>query len=291
MNLEDYRNQQLVSEVTINSNLFNGEMLTILYHDVTNSAFYITIDALNRMEESDSIGCNTYCIPAVGLWFLSTEAYISTIYKILQAHEKSTGAQATLKTEKIVEKYSQIASYCSGKKITKPKFKNELQEFATFRNTLFHDLTLVKKPTYSHTLFSQRAEKLNEVDLIQSAIIAMNIFFYLKDLIDGIDLMPNIFISNQYEKADVLYDEVILKSFEELLSSKGLSSELSLRLTRKSLEHTVTINPMDCLISYEGPSYPNPSQTKFTVVEKYFTKSREARPMDPDLFKVPNYSK
>jgi hypothetical protein len=290
MNLEDFRNQQLVGESGVQTNLFNGQILPFLFHDSSNAAFYMTIDALRRMQQSESIGTNNYCIPGIGLWFMSTESFISTIYKIIQEHQRATSGTVTLTANKVIDKFVGIVSYCSNGAAPMPGLRNQIQEFATFRNTLFHDLTFIRVPANHHTLFASHANKLNEVDLIQAAIIALDTFTYLRHTFDTVDLMPNIWISNQFDKADTLFNEIIATSFTRILACKGLTTSLSLRPSTTMLGHQLTI-PMKFVISYAGPSYPTSCPPQSSIVAEEVKKAESKRPMEPGKFGIGNYTR
>jgi hypothetical protein len=217
--LEAYRDCHLVGESGMQSRLFSGDILPFLFHDSANTAFYITIDALKATQDSSVIGPTQYGIPAVNMWFLSVESLISTLYKIVLGDSESTKSRGAVRqTQKLLEKAEQIDSYISGGNATLSQMRLKLTEFATFRNTLLHDLTYVKRPTYSHTIFAVRAEKMNQVDLMEAVIVAINTFRYYRGAIHNIDLLPKIFINAQFDAIDLLAEEVLFPAFSEILA-------------------------------------------------------------------------
>lgn len=287
MKLEDFRNQQIMGEVAIHNPYFNGQPLPFLFHDTATAAFLMTKDALHNMQLQEFIGANGFCLPGVGLWFQATESYISTIYKLAVAESAHTG-RSIQTVRKVEEKLIQINQYFSLS--ISASTKNRLQEFAAFRNGIFHDLTLVRNTTYSHTVFSARPEKLNEVDLIQAARVAIDIFVTYRYLIKGVDLMPQVWIGNQYADLDSLADEVLYPAFTEILSLKGLSTQvdLSSRYSR--------CNPEDydlkiaVMISNAGPKYPHVGDGAIpSMVSKHFQQACDARPLDQTKFGFPGY--
>jgi hypothetical protein len=285
--LEEFRNQPYVGENAFLTPYCSGKPLPNLFHNTANGAFYMTIDALNRMQSRESIGGNECCVPAISLWFQSTESYISTLYKIAQ--EESTAKVRTIKeTRKILEKFDELNSYLSTGTSQAPQLRNRIQEFATFRNILFHDLTMVKTPQYSHTLFSRNADKLNEVDLFQSLLIAIDTFSYYRHALKGVDLMPQIYINNQFGGLDILAKEILFPSFGDILMKKGLSTKLQLAISLEIFSHEfdVTITP---IISYQGPAYPIKCEVDPKITREYLKKAEEARPISSTHFKVPNY--
>ncbi|MGE0274689.1 MAG: hypothetical protein AB7G68_19170 [Nitrospiraceae bacterium] len=289
MNLEDFRDQQFVGESVLMSPYFNGNHLPFLFHETSNAAFYMTIDALNRMQSHDSIGGNGYCLPGIGLWFQATESYLSTIYKLAVA-ESNNSRRSISAVKKLMEKLDQINQYFSIS--VSPTLRNQLQEFITFRNGIFHDLTLVRNTRYSHTLFSPKPEKLNEIDLFQSAAVAVRMFTYYRYLFKDVDLMPQIFINNQFDDLDRLANEILYPALKEILKLKGLGTALDLTTS------SIHCDPRDydvrvkAIISYSGPSYPNCGATSSpSVVQKYYKEASNSRPMDPENFGIPNYTR
>lgn len=285
--LEAYRDCHLVGELGMVSRLFGGDILPFLFHDSANIAFYMTVDALKAMQDSPVIGPTQYGIPAVNMWFLAVESLISTLYKIVFEHSQS---KVPLKqTQKILEKAAEIDSYISGGKASKSRVRNQLAEFATFRNMLFHDLTYVKRPSYSHTVFAARAEKMNQVDLMQAVIVAVNTFRYYRATICGIDLMPKIFINAQFEAADILTNEVLFPAFLEILADREMTTDLKLQFANEVLGFELDIGA-GMLIRHDGPAFPAHKPTNPAVVHRFLTDAQTSRPIDPAIFRVPDYS-
>lgn len=269
------------------SRLFSGDILPFLFHDSANAAFYMAVDALKAMQDSLVIGPTQYGIPAVNMWFLSVESVISTLYKIVLDDSKSLG---TVKpTQKLLEKVEQIDSYISGGKATPSKMRLKLAEFATFRNTLFHDLTYVKRPTYSHTVFAVRAEKMNQVDLMEAIIVAVNTFRYYRGAIHNIDLLPKVFINAQFDAIDVLTEEVLFPAFSEILASRQMATDLKLEFSTESLDFELDIGAT-MLIRHDGPTFPEQKPTNPTIVHRLLADACSRRPIDPTVFKVPDYT-
>jgi hypothetical protein len=250
----------------------------------------MTIDALNRMQVQTTIGGNQYCIPAIGLWFQATESFVSTFYKI--ACQDAQITRRTVKaTKKLLEKFEAVNRYFSNGQCPSPTLRNPLQDFITFRNDIFHDLTTVNSATqYAHTIFSPNAEKLNEVDLFQSIIVALRVFAYHRYTFQSLDLMPQICINYQFDSLDILSDEVLFPAFKELLVKKGLTTNLSFDISREAFGYEYNL-PMKPLISYSGPEYPNPCQSDPKIAAQYVKKAAEARPISPTVFGLPNYNR
>lgn len=290
MNLEDYRDNQLVGEIAFLNPYFNGQHLHFLFHDSSNAAFFITKDALNTMQLHNSIGGSGFCMPGVGLWFQATESYISTLYKLAVAESQTTHRGINKKACRIVEKMKEVNGYF-GLAVPTTTIA-QLQEFGTFRNGIFHDLCLTRNTKYSHTLFSPKPEKLNEVDVIQAARVAINIFSTYRYVFKGMDLMPQVWINNQFADIDRLAEEVLYRAFKELLNLKGLGTALDLSspVTPPILrDYDIRIA---FIISNAGPDYPNANTISDpSVVNKYFKEAEATRPIDPTKFGLPNYTR
>ncbi|MDH4088703.1 MAG: hypothetical protein OEV04_16895 [Nitrospira sp.] len=288
--LEAYRDCHLVGEFGMQSRLFSGDILPFLFHDSANTAFYMAVDALKAMQDSPVIGPTQYGIPAVNMWFLSVESLISTLYKIVLDDSESTKSRgAVRKTQKLLEKAEQIDSYISGGKATPSQMRLKLTEFATFRNTLFHDLTYVKRPTYSHTVFAVKAEKMNQVDLMQAIIVAVNTFRYYRGAIHDIDLLPKVFINAQFDAVDLLSEEVLFPAFSEILGSRQMATDLKLEFSTESLGFELDIEAR-ILIRHDGPTFPEHNPTNPAIVHRLLTDASTRRPVDPTIFKVPDYT-
>ncbi len=284
--LEDYRNQPLVGEMGMICRLFNGDMLPYLFHDITNVAFYMTIDALREMQKAKSIGPTPYGIPSFSMWFVAVESYISTLYKLVFEAGKLTGSVE--QTQMIMEKVSEIDRHISKGLVKSSNLRKRLQEFVTFRNTLLHDLTYVKQPKYSHTSFAKNAEKMNQVDLFQGILIALDTFTYYRSSITGVDLMPSVFINAQYDKVDKLAVEILFPAFEKILKERELRTDLCLTLSSEYLGHTIDVGA-NMYIAHTGPLYSKDCDENPFIIHKLLQAAELARPIDPDKFKVPNY--
>jgi hypothetical protein len=290
--LESYRSDLPVGRVAY----IYGDLphRPFLCHEAAINAFYITVDALTRFQTSDAIGSNTYVIPAIGLWFLATESYISTIYKVTQAdyerHGSSAGRPKPRVTQKLVEKYKSIEDYFAAPTPRPRAPISALGEFTALRNTLFHDLTNVKQPEFHHTLFPSHVENVNEVDLLQGMIIAIDLFTYFRTLFPKADLMPSIPVGLAFEKLDTLVGEVIFPAFEEILQAKGLTTFLKLHMGSQRIAATAPL-PLYIIMRHEGAQVPTSSSIAERISDRYLREAVGRRPVEDGLFQLPNYAR
>ena len=191
--LEDFRESEPVGR---SSYVYRGDApRPVLWHESAHNAFYVTIDALNAFQRIQSIGGNQYSIPALGLWYLAAESFVSMHYKIAQLDlEYATQAVSLQKpprrlvdTNKIVEKLVAVEAFYGGTGEGMDALRKQFAEFTTLRNMIFHDLTTSRQPEFAHTIFPTRVENVNEVDLLQAAIITVNVFGYFRHVFPGAD--------------------------------------------------------------------------------------------------------
>jgi hypothetical protein len=293
--LEDLRDEPLIGEVAYR--IDETTIHPLLFHDFAHTAYYLTVGALQNFEDADAIGSGPYVVPAIAFWFMALESYISTIYKAcLSLENVLLAAGWTLpfgtitKTDQIADKTTAvkrwIVSDCAPSEPV-----SRLREFATFRNKLFHDLTeAAPRTTYSHTFFSPKAEKCNQVDLMEALNVSLETFGYFRHVFAGTDLMPSIMIGATSEKLDVLVDEVVRPTFAEVLIAKGLHSEIKIQLTECCPAELLA--GMQFLIRSDGPTAPcQREEGGASIVSRYMERAIRNRPIDDDKVVLPNYAR
>lgn len=208
--LAEMRDQPLVGEIAFRIGP-GDQPRPLLFHDLTNTAYHLTLDALRNFEAMAPVGPGPFVLPAVAFWFMATESYISTLYKACDAidaglgdtHEAPAGERLR-KTRHLAEKAIAVKIWVAADCDPEPP-NSRLLEFATFRNALFHDLTgFAPRTEYRHTRFALRAEKCNQIDLIEGIRISLEVFAYFRSTFAGADLMPSIQIGPGFEKVDSL---------------------------------------------------------------------------------------
>lgn len=296
-NLADLREQPLIGEVAYC--FADGVIRPVLFHDFARTAYYLTIDALRNFETADAVGHGPFVVPAIAFWFMAVESYISTIYKACTVLEDSVQAVAwsppnepLARTDKVIEKMTTIKRWIAGECPPDPP-RNRMQEFATFRNALFHDLTTHSPRTqYSHTKFSPRAEKCNQVDLIEAVHIVLEVFCYFRFIFRQADLMPSISIGPIAEKLDILVDEVIYPAYSAILATKSLVSP-TVRPKHGACPAELLM-AMQLLLRHDGPTVPRVTASTTDgelIVDKCQDEVIRARPVVSGHFRIPNYSR
>lgn len=288
--LEDFRDRPGVG--TVAYTYAGSDPHPLLFHDTAQTAFYVTLDALNRFQSLSSINANHYVVPALGLWFIAAESYISTVYKVAQLDAALRGASAVPERTKLLQKYVAIEDHF-GAPIPRPsKPRIEFAEFCTMRNLLFHDLTGVKRPKFHHSLFTNHAENANEVDLFQGVLNAIDVFTYFRLLFPGTDLMPSIFIQGAHEKIDTLTDEILCPAFADLLAAKELTTALDFSLGTAQIDAEAGAPLVFLVKATSDAEAPVAIPTdRPSVAWAYVERASEKRPVDDDKFELPRYTR
>lgn len=291
--LEDLRDQPLVGEVSYRVD--TTTIRPLLFHDYARTAYYLTLDALRNFEHAAAIGGGPFVVPAIVFWFMATESYVSTIYKTcswldeqLAQHGSRPPAGARLRaTGKVVEKLRAVKQWVVRDCPPEPP-STRLQEFATFRNALFHDLTApAPRTSYVHSNFAPRAEKCNQADLMEALNIAVETFAYFRRLFAGADLMPSIHIGSAVEKLDTLSDEVLHPTFAAILAAKSLTC--CVKPTGPDACPAELLFHMEFLIRTHGPIAETKARGDRLLADLYHDRAVAARPVPDTEFRIPNY--
>jgi hypothetical protein len=291
--LEDLRDQPLVGEVAYRVD--ETTIRPLLFHDYAWTAYYLTLDALRNFERAPAIGSGPFVVPAIVFWFMAAESYVSTIYKTcmwideqLAQHGARSPAGSRLRvTSKIVEKLRAVKDWVAGDCPPDPP-STRLQEFATFRNALLHDLTRpAPKTSYVHSQFAPRAEKCNQADLMEALNIAVETFGYFRWIFAEADLMPSVHIGAAAEKLDALSDEVLHPAFADIVAAKGLTCRV--KPTRAEACPAELLVHMQFLIRTDGPTAETEASGDRGVADVYQDRAIAARPVADTEFQIPNY--
>ncbi len=113
--------------------------------------------------------------------------------------------------------FSTNGDFLSRKKI----IAGQVQEFARFRNELFHDRHNGKTIKFNHLNFSSIPIFSSQVDVIQALQIVLEVTSMLRYALNGLDTMPSAPILHKgilvWEKIDIIYEQIIGPYFNMLL--------------------------------------------------------------------------
>jgi hypothetical protein len=233
MKLDDLRKDDLgkISAWFPREGHAKSTMVSVTYPDYCIKAFYLTCQSIEQLERSKAlINQGNTTVLAVGMWFISMEAFINTLLRIACRILKED-----FDDHKKRDVGSRLSSLLSMLKVPKESFYTSgifqrLEEFKTFRNEIFHDRTWENELTFNKTTFSSVPYLANQVDAVQGAIIALEVFHAFRHAYRGLDLMPDIFVQKKdsfgYVKFDVLYKTLLRPFFAAVLNKHKLISAL-----------------------------------------------------------------
>jgi hypothetical protein len=235
MKLEDLRKDDLgkISASFPRESHAKSPPVSVTYPDYCTKAFYLTCQSIEQLERSKAlVNQGNTTVLAVGMWFISIEAFINALLRI--------ACRILNEDFDDYKKYgvaSRLSSLLSMLKVPKESFSTSgcfqrLEEFKTFRNEIFHDRTWEKELTFSKTTFSSVPYLANQVDAVQGATIALEVFHAFRYVYRGLDLMPDVPVQKKdsfgYMKFDVLYETLLRPFFAAVLDKHKLTSALIL---------------------------------------------------------------
>ena len=101
--------------------------------------------------------------------------------------------------------------------------------------------------------------------------------------------MPKVFINAQFDAVDILAEEVLFPAFSEILASRKMATDLKLEFSTESLGFELDIEAR-MLIRHDGPTFPEHNPTNPAIVHRLLADACTRRPIDPTIFKVPDYT-
>ncbi|HEY9907014.1 MAG TPA: hypothetical protein V6D18_05325 [Thermosynechococcaceae cyanobacterium] len=230
MKLEDLRDET-PGQICVFIPRFPGVQIPLTFHDYSIKAFYYSCQSLEQLEQSQiQINSGSTTVVAIGFWFITIEAYINAILKIGctlagQGFNEYRGKSLKQRLDGILNLLGEDLSVFHRTGITQ-----RLNEFMAFRNEIFHDRYLDEPLTFSKTAFSRVPFLANQVDVVQAALIALEVFLAFRKVYVGLDLMPDIIVQVEdtcgFEKYDSLYAEVIIPLFKRALEKHDLDSSV-----------------------------------------------------------------
>jgi hypothetical protein len=160
-------------------------------------------------------------ILAVGMWVISIEAFINALLRIAcRIRNEDFGYHKRQDIGSRLSSLLEILSIPRETFYTSGIFQR-LEEFKTFRNEILHDRTWESELTFNKTRFSSVPYLANQVDAVQGAIIALEVFHAVRYIYRGLDLMPDIFVEKEdsfgYVQFDVLYKTLLRPFFAAAL--------------------------------------------------------------------------
>lgn len=254
MKLEDLRQNDLGTVSIWLPHLGNdaNSYSRLTYPTFTQLAFYQTIQQLEQLEFSSAQIQQGNAIQAsIGSWFISIEAYINSILRL--------GCLVTGKSFDEFRKKdfdARIAALFNILNIERTPFYktsfSRLREFMQYRNELFHDRTYENPLGFTKTSFSGNPMYANQVDAMQAATIALEVYEAFRYVVPTLDLMPQIRMPKNdsffFMQINELYDLLLRPYFENILAKHSLTSSIVLDIDSPHLD----ISPIFQGIKFES---------------------------------------
>lgn len=241
MRLEDLRRDNLGETAAyFPKDGANSKLVAVTYPAYCIKAFYMTCESLEQLEMSKTmINPGNKSLLAVGMWFISVEAFVNTLLRIACRFRNDSFDE--LKKRDIGARLSSLLEVLGvDKKVfyTSGMFQR-FEEFKAFRNEMFHDRTGETELVFRKTKFSSVSHQANQVDAVQAAIISLEIFHAFRHVYAKLDLMPDIFVQKDdffgHVKFDILYGKLLRPFFDGVLAKHKLISDLVLAPTLMEL--------------------------------------------------------
>ncbi len=269
------------------------------YVDYAFRAFYLTMQDIEELElaKGDLVPDGRNSIVAASLWFLCLESYINLLLK-LSCFNSNTHFEE-YKSKKITEKLSCLLELLKidSLEIKKTGLYNRLNEFAVFRNEVFHDRNVGKTVQFNKTVFSEIPVNCNLVDVLQGFLIFLEVANLFRYSISGLDTMPDIFIHANgkafYKKLDFLFCILLKPSFEEVLKKHGLKTNLNLnfQILKPFVSELFDKNHITASIVVNSPKqfYYQLNPAKTSICKELLSKLVDAENISPEKFGIGKY--
>ena len=242
MKLEDLRRNDLGTFSAWLPKLGSGpqSMTHLTFPHFATSAFYFSAQQIEQMETTSAIIHQGNAVQnTIGLWFIAIEAYINSILRI--SCLLSNTPFERYKNKDLGPRLTALLEFLD---IDRALFYEgpfqRLEEFKRYRNEFFHDRTNEYPLKFQKTIFSGNPMYANQVDVMQAAVIALEVFEAFRYTIAGIDLMPQVKVEKEgtffYSPIDQLYNRVLRPYFEIALAKHSLSSLINLDIRMKPLD-------------------------------------------------------
>ena len=214
----------------------SAQKVFMTYEKHSRSAFYFSlndIEDLERATDTVHIGAQTHS--AISFWFLALESYINSLVKICCIKKNKS-----FEDFKKQDLHTRLGSLVSLFDLDKKEFNQKniiakVNEFASFRNDLFHDRHVGDELKFKHTCFSPIPIFSCQVDIMQAILIYLEVASRLRFAIEGLDTMPSVVLKNKdvavWEKLDVAYEKILQPWFEAVLKKHQLRTHLDFVFT------------------------------------------------------------
>jgi hypothetical protein len=262
-------------------------------------AFYSTMQDIQELEYSkgDIVPDGRNAVVASTYWYLTLESYLNSLLKL--ACLRLDKAFKLYSKRSAAEKLSALLELLALDDIAVKKtgIYNRIHEFTEFRNEIFHDRNTGQVVTFRKTLFCPIPIQCNLIDTLQGLLILLETTALLRYAIAGLDTMPDILINANgktfHKKLDLLFEQVLKPSFQEILLKHKLFTNLQMDIEFPEAIRSALFSAAETN-AYIIPDSPqafqfhlNPETTDISF--GYFSKLVDSQVLEPDKFDYGRY--
>ena len=302
MKIEDYRSEDIGNILIIVKN--KGQVLCS-FSDFIRQGYTDTTVMLQTFENpyNEFIVKNEIrYVSLVSIWFLTIEAYINSILKVL-CLIKNENYEEQKKLD-LTHKIKNIFKFAGAdiKGLYKCGLFNQFREFLTFRNSIFHDRFNYKESEFKHTMFSGNPVYCNMIDVFQAIKIAMGIFETFRYVLPGYDLMPNVvpIVTNTgidlwyFEKIEKIYHELFVPYFKSILAKHMMDTDFEFQYQYYRVPETNIVDKQDIQIIIKAIPHIDDvhlNMDKTNLYNYYLNELTKEVYIPKDEFSLPNYKR
>ncbi|SCY13595.1 hypothetical protein SAMN02927916_1226 [Flavobacterium anhuiense] len=202
-------------------------------------AYKFTVSCLRDLELSaDSLNNGLDVVPAISMWYLSVSSFLETIFKILSLRIGGYVFQCDMTIE---DKYFKVLNMLSVDDLDlQKKIYEKLSDFSLIYKNLHMDSDEGSELFFKTANFSSNTSFLNQVDVLQSMLICVEVFENFRFIFEGVDLMPNVGIVAKggnpvFEKLSILQKNVIKPIVKDIFSKHKIETKLKFNESFKQL--------------------------------------------------------
>lgn len=204
--------------------------LSINYDLIATQAYRFTSRCLWELEHSEeSLNNGLDQLPAISMWFQSIHSFLNSLLQLncLKRGENFEQLNQYSLEVKYNHLLSQFGIVLTGKEHV---LQEMLSDFSSFELASRRSFINEEQKKYHKAKFSGRPMQLNQADVLQCMVIAVEVFQSFRFTIAGLDLMPCISIQVTdhvvFDRLDLLFRSVIIPSVRDILAKQKLTLDL-----------------------------------------------------------------
>jgi hypothetical protein len=279
---------------------FGGDdIFPAAFHHHANQAYWHTINCLLRFSGASVDGVSDELIGIVEYW-RTIESLIALLYSVALRESEAGLRPHAQRLDPVarpdaIQKWAAIARWFSAATESAPSdVTGRLTELRDFRNSFEHS-SRTDERTRSHSRLCESPVDANLFDLMEALAICISCCHYLRNVLPGSDLMPQVVVvppdkSFFFEQLDVVGDELVVPLLDVALDSRGMSTNFAFYEASAPLAGQAQIAVAFLIQHRDAHELAEPTQraAAWAALQAY----GEHHPRKPlhDAFGLPGYS-